>query len=69
MIAIYLVPATSKWEKLEARGEPPPSLQEHTATTHGTKLYVFGGEAGALSNETPLWIYDTEVEHQSSKSL
>nr|XP_026486504.1 leucine-zipper-like transcriptional regulator 1 [Vanessa tameamea] len=54
--------ATSRWERLEARGEPPPALQEHTATTHGNKLYVFGGEAGALSNETPLWIYDTEIE-------
>ncbi|XP_050350745.1 uncharacterized protein LOC126773707 [Nymphalis io] len=54
--------ASSRWERLEAHGEPPPSLQEHTATTHGNKLYVFGGEAGALSNETPLWIYDTEIE-------
>ncbi|CAH2095792.1 unnamed protein product [Euphydryas editha] len=54
--------ATGKWEKLESRGEPPPALQEHTATTHGSKLYVFGGEAGTLSNETPLWIYDTETQ-------
>ncbi|XP_072949695.1 uncharacterized protein [Epargyreus clarus] len=54
--------ATGRWEKLEARGEPPPSLQEHTATAHETRLYVFGGEAGALSNETPLWIYDTELQ-------
>ncbi|CAH0715201.1 unnamed protein product, partial [Brenthis ino] len=53
--------ATSRWERLEARGEPPPALQEHSATPHGGKLYVFGGEPGTLSNETPLWIYDTEV--------
>lgn len=52
--------ATSKWERLEARGEPPPALQEHSATAHHDKLYVFGGEAGALA-ETPLWIYDTTV--------
>ncbi|KAG6456479.1 uncharacterized protein LOC115447530 isoform X2 [Manduca sexta] len=54
--------ATGRWEKLECRGDPPPSLQEHTTTAHENKLYVFGGEAGALSNETPLWIYDTEVQ-------
>ncbi|KAJ8731068.1 hypothetical protein PYW07_004232 [Mythimna separata] len=54
--------ANGKWEKLECRGEPPPSLQEHSATAHEAKLYVFGGEAGALSNETPLWIYDTETQ-------
>ncbi|XP_039753188.1 tip elongation aberrant protein 1-like isoform X1 [Pararge aegeria] len=54
--------ATGRWERLEARGEPPPSLQEHSATAHGTRLYVFGGEAGALSSETPLWIYDTESQ-------
>ncbi|CAH1638453.1 unnamed protein product [Spodoptera littoralis] len=54
--------ATGKWEKLECRGDPPPSLQEHSATAHENKLYVFGGEAGALSNETPLWIYDTETQ-------
>nr|XP_032517104.1 uncharacterized protein LOC116769972 [Danaus plexippus plexippus] len=53
--------ATSKWERLEARGEPPPALQEHSATAHHDKLYVFGGEAGALA-ETPLWIYDTTIE-------
>ncbi|KOB77148.1 Transcription factor Sp4 [Operophtera brumata] len=52
--------ATGAWERLQCRGEPPPSLQEHTATAHGAKLYVFGGEATALSSETPLWIYDTE---------
>ncbi|XP_045498518.1 uncharacterized protein LOC123696409 [Colias croceus] len=54
--------ATGRWERLEARGEPPPALQEHTATAHEGRLYVFGGEAGALSNETPLWIYDTELQ-------
>ncbi|XP_026739109.1 uncharacterized protein LOC113501976 [Trichoplusia ni] len=54
--------ATGKWEKLECRGEPPPALQEHSATAHENKIYVFGGEAGALSNETPLWIYDTETQ-------
>ncbi|XP_041978955.1 kelch domain-containing protein 3-like [Aricia agestis] len=54
--------ASGIWERLGARGEPPPSLQEHSATAHGTRLYVFGGEAGALSAETPLWIYDTQTE-------
>ncbi|XP_045518420.1 rab9 effector protein with kelch motifs-like [Pieris brassicae] len=54
--------STGRWERLEARGEPPPALQEHTATAHEGRLYVFGGEAGALSNETPLWIYDTELK-------
>ncbi|XP_059050179.1 leucine-zipper-like transcriptional regulator 1 [Achroia grisella] len=49
------------WERIEARGEPPPALQEHSASAHEERLYVFGGEAGALSNETPLWIYDTET--------
>ncbi|KAH9635508.1 hypothetical protein HF086_015001 [Spodoptera exigua] len=64
LLLLYLVkkPATGKWEKLECRGDPPPSLQEHSATAHENKLYVFGGEAGALSNETPLWIYDTETQ-------
>ncbi|XP_052741552.1 uncharacterized protein LOC112053901 isoform X2 [Bicyclus anynana] len=54
--------ASRRWQRLEARGEPPPALQEHSATAHGSRLYVFGGEAGALSNETPLWIYDTETQ-------
>ena len=54
-------PASGKWERLQCRGEAPPALQEHSATSHAGKLYVFGGEAGALSNETPLWIYDTQV--------
>ncbi|XP_028042215.1 uncharacterized protein LOC114251965 [Bombyx mandarina] len=53
---------TGNWEKLDCRGEHPPSLQEHTATAHGHRIYVFGGEAGALTNETPLWIYDTETQ-------
>ncbi|XP_026314040.1 leucine-zipper-like transcriptional regulator 1 [Hyposmocoma kahamanoa] len=52
---------TGNWERLETQGEAPPALQEHTATAHGSKLYVFGGEAGSISTETPLWIYDTET--------
>lgn len=56
-----IIPATGEWERLECRGEPPPALQEHTATAHDARLYVFGGEAGALNTETPLWSYDTEV--------
>ncbi|XP_063364546.1 rab9 effector protein with kelch motifs-like [Cydia amplana] len=52
--------ATGEWERLACRGEPPPSLQEHSCTAHGNKLYVFGGEAGALG-DTPLWVYDTEL--------
>ncbi|CAG5045525.1 unnamed protein product [Parnassius apollo] len=54
--------ATGEWERLESRGDVPPSLQEHTATAHENKLYVFGGEAGSSSHETPLWIYDTELQ-------
>ncbi|KPJ15431.1 Kelch domain-containing protein 3 [Papilio machaon] len=50
-----------EWERLEQRGEPPPALQEHSATAHGDKLYVFGGEPGSSSSETPLWIYDTQL--------
>ncbi|RVE52865.1 hypothetical protein evm_002522 [Chilo suppressalis] len=53
--------ATGVWERLECRGEPPPALQEHSATAHEQRLYVFGGEPGASSNETPLWIYDTQT--------
>ncbi|XP_052753284.1 rab9 effector protein with kelch motifs-like isoform X2 [Galleria mellonella] len=53
--------ASGVWERIEARGEAPPALQEHSASAHGQRLYVFGGEAGALSSETPLWIYDTEI--------
>ncbi|CAH2048955.1 unnamed protein product, partial [Iphiclides podalirius] len=54
--------ATGQWERLECRGDAPPALQEHTATAHENRLYVFGGEAGSSSSETPLWIYDTELE-------
>ncbi|CAG9787012.1 unnamed protein product [Diatraea saccharalis] len=54
--------ATGEWERLQCKGDPPPALQEHSATAHGARLYVFGGEPGALSNETPLWIYDTETQ-------
>ncbi|XP_050670075.1 uncharacterized protein LOC126968920 [Leptidea sinapis] len=54
--------ATGRWERLEARGEAPPSLQEHSGTAHEGRLYVFGGEAAALSSETPLWVYDTELQ-------
>ncbi|KAL0882774.1 hypothetical protein ABMA27_016325 [Loxostege sticticalis] len=54
--------ASGEWERLECRGEPPPALQEHTATAHEARLYVFGGEAGALNTETPLWSYDTETQ-------
>ncbi|CAK1580701.1 unnamed protein product [Parnassius mnemosyne] len=54
--------ATGEWERLESRGDAPPALQEHTATAHENKLYVFGGEAGSSSHETPLWIYDTELQ-------
>ncbi|KPI95811.1 Tip elongation aberrant protein 1 [Papilio xuthus] len=53
--------ARGEWERLEQRGEPPPALQEHSATAHGDKLYVFGGEPGSSSSETPLWIYDTQL--------
>lgn len=63
---MLLFSATGVWERLQCRGEPPPSLQEHTATAHDSRLYVFGGEATALSSETPLWIYDTEVSARGS---
>ncbi|KAM3957770.1 LOW QUALITY PROTEIN: uncharacterized protein ACR2FA_008205 [Aphomia sociella] len=53
--------ATGVWERLDARGEAPPALQEHSTSAYGGRLYVFGGEAGALSTETPLWIFDTET--------
>ncbi|KAJ2938036.1 hypothetical protein O0L34_g14490 [Tuta absoluta] len=52
--------ATGRWERIRTRGEQPPALQEHTATPHENKLYVFGGEA-SLSAETPLWILDCET--------
>ncbi|XP_068633170.1 uncharacterized protein [Battus philenor] len=54
--------AAGRWERVAARGEAPPALQEHSATAHGGRLYVFGGQAGACSHETPLWIYDAELE-------
>lgn len=53
--------AEGRWERLGCAGEVPPALQEHTMTAHGSRLYVFGGEPGALGTETPLWVFDTEV--------
>lgn len=60
---VLCVSERGEWERLEQLGEPPPALQEHSATAHGDKLYVFGGEPGSSSSETPLWIYDTQVRH------
>ncbi|VVD04665.1 unnamed protein product [Leptidea sinapis] len=34
------VAATGRWERLEARGEAPPSLQEHSGTAHEGRLYL-----------------------------
>ncbi|XP_049873348.1 uncharacterized protein LOC126371937 [Pectinophora gossypiella] len=51
---------SGRWERVRARGDTPPALQEHSATPHGRRIYVFGGEA-SLSAETPLWILDTET--------
>ncbi|UXI22962.1 hypothetical protein NH340_JMT08905 [Sarcoptes scabiei] len=36
----------------------PPPLQEHTIVSYDNKLYIFGGEIGYATDETPLWIYD-----------
>ncbi|KAL4711181.1 hypothetical protein ACJJTC_011313 [Scirpophaga incertulas] len=54
--------ASGVWERVEMKGDPPPALQEHSATAHEGRLYIFGGEAGAHSTETPLWEYDTETQ-------
>ena len=43
--------------------EPPPALQEHTMISANEKLYLFGGQVGFASDETPLWIFDL---HDSS---
>lgn len=38
--------------------EPPPPLQEHTLLAVRNRLYLFGGEVGYSSDETPLWTFD-----------
>ncbi|KAJ6224659.1 hypothetical protein RDWZM_003204 [Blomia tropicalis] len=42
----------------EVNFEPPPALQEHTIIAAKNKLYLFGGQVGYSSDETPLWIFD-----------
>lgn len=50
-----------RWEQLKPTGDCPPSLQEHSAVAHQGNIYVFGGEVGFSSTETPLWVYDVKV--------
>lgn len=53
-----------KWELLKPTGDCPPSLQEHTAVTFRENIYIFGGELGFYGdNETPLWIYESQVSN------
>lgn len=42
----------------DANNEPPPPLQEHTLLAARNRLYLFGGEVGYSSDETPLWTFD-----------
>lgn len=48
---------------MKPNGDPPPSLQEHTAVTFRDNIYVFGGELGFSGGvETPLWVYESRVK-------
>lgn len=58
----FIFPVNKKWELLKPAGDPPPSLQEHTAVTFRDNIFVFGGELGFSGGiETPLWIYESKV--------
>ena len=54
-------PAENAWEQLRGSGDAPSCLQEHTMVGYMDCLYVFGGEVGFSSIETPLWIYEIKV--------
>ena len=57
-----IVTVTEKWKKLKTTGDVPPSLEEHTMVSYGSKIYVFGGISRmSVDGDTPLWILDTCV--------
>ena len=56
------IAAENRWEQIDAKGDGPGCLQEHTLVGYKDHLYVFGGEVGFSNGlETPLWMYNITV--------
>ena len=54
--------ADNRWELIDAQGEGPGCLQEHSMVGYKDTIYVFGGEVGFSNGvETPLWKYNIAV--------
>ena len=50
---------TSKsWKKLYLHGKPPEPRTVHSATLHGTKMYIYGGYIKGAVSRADLWIAD-----------
>jgi len=43
-------PSQEKWERVQTTGQAPGSLCRHSSITHGSGLYVFGGNDGNADN-------------------
>ena len=57
--------ADNRWELIDAKGEGPGCLQEHSMVGYKDTLYVFGGEVGFSNGlETPLWKYNIAVRNK-----
>ena len=64
MTLIFFVTAENKWNVIDAKGEGPGCLQEHSMVGYKDTLYVFGGEVGFSNGlETPLWMYNITVSY------
>ena len=61
-VLLLFLSAENKWELIDAKGDSPGCLQEHSMVGYKDSLYVFGGEVGFSNGvETPLWTYNISV--------
>ncbi|CAG5117730.1 unnamed protein product [Candidula unifasciata] len=54
---------TQEWEQIDDVKSRIPHLQGHTMLPYKTQLLIFGGTFSDTIEDTPLWIYKTDLHH------
>ncbi|XP_064614001.1 uncharacterized protein LOC135477737 [Liolophura sinensis] len=53
----------NKWESVSYSGEKLPHLETFSMLPHRRLIYIFGGEFSLSQDETPLWVYNTDLQY------